>query len=176
MNRWYALTTKAGPFTPARGLREQRFSVYVAKTFIAFRPPEMARRLYAIARPRFEGYIFVHADPEQGHFGPISNTRGVAGLVPPYPAPPCAIDDSVIEGLRAAEDAELDAIRTRATLKSQFRLGQTVLVDRGAWKGYHGEIVELRDGYMSMFIGASLARRIPEADVTAVKITQGEKI
>lgn len=172
---WYALTTKAGPFTPARGLREQRFTVFVAKTYIAFRPPEMGRRIYAIARPRFEGYIFVQADPAAGHFGPISNTRGVATLVPPYPAAPFVIEESIIEGLRAAEDAELDAIRTRATLKSQFRLGQTVLIDRGAWKGYHGEIVELRNGWLSLFVGAMFVRQIPENDVTAVKITQGEK-
>lgn len=177
MKRWYAITTKAGPFTPARGLREQGIGAYIAKKYSSYRPrpgPD-GRRLFAVAGLRLEGYMFVFADAEAGELGPVANTRGVGGLVPPYPAPPCPIDDDVIDGLRAAEDEELDAIRQQAKRKgSPFPLGSTVRVKRGQLSGMHGQVAGYSEssGILTLFVGSWVVKA-PQSDVEPVVESQG---
>lgn len=173
MRCWYAITTKAGPFTPARGIREQGIPVFIAKKHKPMRPVHDARRLYAVTTLRLDGYIFVHADHELGELSRVANTRGVGSLVPPYPAPPCAIDDDVIDGLRAAEDEELDEIRTRAAHKgSPFPLGSTVRVHRGSVSGMHGQVAGYAAGVLTLFVGSWVVK-VLEGDVAAVVATQG---
>jgi len=144
MNQWYAITLKAGPFVPARGLREQGFRIFLPKRFIPYRPPGDARRLLAKPILRFDGYMFVLADYTTGELGPISNTRGVGGFVPQYPAAPYPIPADVIEDLRAAEDEEYLSITERMFLKtSPYPLGSKVRVMRGTEEVY-GHVLAYR--------------------------------
>lgn len=180
MRRWYAITTKAGPFTPAKGLRDQGIGVYIAKKHAPYRPVHDARRLFVTTTLRLDGYMFVFADADLGELVNVSNTRGVGGLVPPYPALPFPIDDDVIDGLRQAEDEEMHAIRQQAATKgSPFPLGSTVRIMRGKIRdadqaGMHGQVVGYSKGILTLFVGSWTAK-VSENDVVAVESNQGGK-
>ena len=131
-DQWYAVYTQARMETWARSnLWERGFEVYLPQYR---RERRHARKTDWISAPLFPRYLFVAADPQSRNQRSINTAPGVAGLVA-FGERPGVIADSVIQAIRAREDAA----------------GHVQLVDQNTL--VPGEQVRLQSGAMADHIG-----------------------
>jgi transcriptional antiterminator RfaH len=95
-----------------------------------------ARRVEAVLRPLFPGYLFVQASLDL-RWRPILTTHGVRTVVRTGDDPGF-VDDALIAGLKARE---IDGAVVRPP--SPYRVGQAVRIAGGAFDGFIATILEL---------------------------------
>lgn len=92
-------------------------------------------------RPLFPGYLFVHIDPQAGHWRKINNTRGVARIVrlgpDPCPVPP-AIMTQLIERCDAAGIFQPSA---------RLTAGEEAQITQGPFAGSIARIIEIEPNH-----------------------------
>lgn len=101
MLEWFVVRTKAHAEEMARqNLRNQGYNVYVPRYRKQIR---RARKIEAVVRPLFPGYVFVQIDTRFQPWRPINGTIGVIGIVQ-LGAGPTPIDANTVEMIRDRED------------------------------------------------------------------------
>ena len=134
---WIAVNTHANAETQAvLNLRRQRYDCY-CPTYPAQR--RHARKVEAVRRPLFPGYVFVDLDSRQGIWRPIMSTIGVRSVVR-FGERLGALPAGLVKTLREREAAgDLRAFDAGDRLKP----GQQVRFDGTAFHDLIGRIVAI---------------------------------
>ncbi len=98
-----------------------------------------ARRAYDAKRPLFAGYIFVERPAQRHLWRPLLGTLGVRSIVSNGDTP-SLLPAGFVESLRARETD--GAIRKP---EIQYKPGQSVTINGGAFDGFVGQILEVRE-------------------------------
>ena len=129
MISWFVVHTQPSRESVAVAhLQEQGFEVYLPR-FKKIR--RHARKVDEVLYPLFPRYLFVGMDPETARWRSINGTRGVSYLLTNESDRPAQIPSSVIEALKAQENAE--GLVDAGSLAS-FMKGDTVLITDGVLK------------------------------------------
>jgi transcriptional antiterminator RfaH len=126
---WHVVQSHSHSETKAQAhLERQGFATYLPRYLKRRRH---ARRTETVAAPLYPGYLFVNFDPAIHRWRSIHSTIGVTRLVCNGEAP-AAIDCSVIDALKAREDAKgfivLDT-RPRFAAGDRVRVAEGVFCD-----------------------------------------------
>ncbi len=98
-----------------------------------------ARRAYEAKRPLFPGYIFAKHPAQRHLWRPMLGTFGVRGIVRNGETP-AVLPAGFVENLKAREiDGAIDRLET------PFKPGQAVIVSSGAFDGFIGQVLEIRE-------------------------------
>ncbi|HWJ19402.1 MAG TPA: transcription termination/antitermination NusG family protein [Geobacterales bacterium] len=98
-----------------------------------------ARRAYDAKRPLFPGYVFVERPAQRHLWRPLLGTFGVRSVVCNGETP-SLLPAGFVESLRARETD--GAIRKP---EMPFKTGQSVTINGGAFDGFVGQILEIRE-------------------------------
>ena len=96
-----------------------------------------ARRIEAVLRPLFPGYLFVQANADLKRWQPLRSTHGVRAVVRTGDDP-SFIADALIAGLKMRE---VDGAVVRPP--SPYRVGQEVRIAGGPFDGFIATILDL---------------------------------
>ena len=113
-----------------------------------------ARRVEAVLRPLFPGYLFVQANAGFGRWRPILSMHGVRAVVRTGEEP-SFIDDDLIAGLKMRE---VDGAVVRPP--SPYRVGQEVRITGGPFDGFITTILELGEKDRLLVLLDVMHRRI----------------
>ncbi|MBS0235258.1 MAG: transcriptional activator RfaH [Proteobacteria bacterium] len=98
-----------------------------------------ARKVQAVLRPLFPGYLFVHIEPATRQWRPILSTVGVRSVVRTGDTP-CVVPEAFIQDLKKREES---GVIVRSS--SSRQIGETVRIAYGAFDGLVGRIISLSE-------------------------------
>jgi transcriptional antiterminator RfaH len=151
---WYLVHTKPRQEGMAlENLQRQGYTCYLPTL-----PVEKVRRkqMVWVEEPLFPRYLFIQLGVglESKSWSPIRSTLGVSTLVR-FGMEPAKVDPSLIEGLRAHEQA------FKETPQKLFEVGQKVVVTQGPFAGVEG-IFQMRDGQQRVMVLIELmSKKVP---------------
>lgn len=125
--RWYVVQTNLNSEgKAAANLCRQGFIVYLPRYL---KRRSHARKVEVVARPLFPRYLFVAIDVASQRWRAIQSTLGVSHLICRHDGP-VAVEDSVVNALRARED---EAGYVQFVRRSSFSPGDQVRIVEGAF-------------------------------------------
>ncbi len=165
MSRWYvAQTHSRSEFQALAHLRRQGFLTYLPQYL---KKRRHARRVDAVRRPLFPGYLFINMDVERIRWRAIRSTVGIRSLICNGELP-TAVPEGVVEGIRAHED---EGGLVPVVEPAPFEKGETVRISHGAIRGQVGlfdcESDEERVFVLLSLMGRQLRVRVPATAISA---------
>lgn len=165
MSRWYvAQTHSQSEFQALAHLKRQGFLAYLPQYL---KKRRHARRVDAVRRPLFPGYLFISMDVERIRWRAIRSTVGIRSLICNGELP-TAVPEGVVEEIRAHED---EGGLVPVTEPAPFKKGETVRISHGAIRGQVGlfdcESDEERVFVLLSLMGRQLRVRVPATAISA---------
>lgn len=134
---WYAVSAWPARTADARAdLVGLGLSHYVPCETVERR---LGRKMQAVRRPVWPGYIFIHCAPSQ--FRAVLDVEGVYDFVRADRTPVVLAANALVPVLLAEMFGELDYTRKPAEWRPER--GDRVRVKSGKWKGYLGRVLSL---------------------------------
>jgi len=158
--KWYVVRTEPkGEFQAARALNLDGMDIYLP----LINSPRHRQRQGRL--PLFPGYLFIKWDHEPGGWPTFRSVHRITGWVNIGDEVPFIPDEAMTELME-----RVDAINGRNGLWRKFLVGETVMVDSGAFQGL-AEVVEeakspaARALVLMRFMGRMVQTQVPWVDL-----------
>ena len=153
MNNWYVVNTKPhSEFTVINYLSSKGIKIFMPKLVVT---KKHARKIEKVLRPLFPTYLFVYSNIKT-NFRLINNTIGVKGILSSGDTPSC-VPVEVINDLFSYVDSK-EIVTTLDT--SNFKLGQSVEINDGIFKGSIGSFCGMSDKDRVLLFLEFLGRKV----------------
>ena len=134
-----------------------------AQGYIAYLPLVSIDGVYG---PLLPGYCFVATWPREGLWRPITNTRGVSGILMTGEAP-SIVPERDIEALKLREEGGVIRIRSKPVPDEplEFEHGDKLKLTDGAFGGFEA-IFDYAESADRIFVFVEFMRRLTRVEVT----------